>query len=41
MLRFLKRVAWLAVLAAGLSAARAFSLMGPINEAWQVDLGFA
>src|ERR1039458_7197429 len=42
MLRLLKRVAWMAVLAAGLPAAHAFVLGGPINEAWQVqDLGYA
>ena len=41
MLRLLKRVAWLGVLAAGLPAAQAFSLLGPPNEAWQVpDLGY-
>lgn len=41
MLRLLKRVAWLGVLAAGLPAAQAFSTGGPFNEAWQVrDLGF-
>jgi hypothetical protein len=41
MLRLLKRVAWLGVLAAGLPAAQAFSTGGPFNEAWQVrDLGY-
>jgi hypothetical protein len=42
MLRLLKRVAWLGVLAAGLPAAQAFSLLGPPTaEAWQVhDLGY-
>ena len=42
MLRLLKRVAWLGVLAAGLPAAQAFSLIGPTNaEPWQVhDLGY-
>jgi hypothetical protein len=40
MLRLLKRVAWLGVLAAGLPAAQAFSLLGP-PEAYQVpDLGY-
>src|ERR1019366_9255925 len=42
MLQLLKRVAWMGVLAAGLPAAHAFVLGGPINEAWQVqDLGYA
>jgi hypothetical protein len=42
MLRLLKRVAWVALLAAGPPAAQAFSLLGPINEAYQVhDLGYA
>jgi hypothetical protein len=45
MLRLLKRVAWLGVLAAGLPAAQAFSTGGPIangGDAWQVnDLGYA
>jgi hypothetical protein len=41
MLRLLKQLATLAFLAAGLSAAHAFSLGGPINEAYQVpDLGY-
>ena len=41
-MRFLKRAAWLVFLGAGLSAAQAFSLLGPINEAYQVhDLGYA
>jgi hypothetical protein len=41
MLRLLKRVAWLGVLAAGLPAAQAFSLLGPGNEAYQVpDVGY-
>jgi len=41
MLRLFKRVAWIGVLAAGLPAAQAFSLIGPFNEAWQVaDLGY-
>ena len=42
MLRLLKRVAWLGLLAAGLPAAQAFSPLGPIgNEAWQMpDLGY-
>ena len=42
MLRLLKRVAWMGFLAAGLSAAQAFSLLGPTNtEPWQVhDLGY-
>ena len=41
MLRLLKRVAWLGVLAAGLPSAQAFSTGGPFNEAWQVrDLGY-
>src|ERR1700690_712653 len=40
MLRLLKRVAWLGVLAAGLLSAQAFSTGGPF-EAWQVrDLGY-
>ena len=33
MLRLLKKIAWLGVLAAGLPAAQAFSLLGPANEA--------
>jgi hypothetical protein len=42
MLRLLKRVAWLGVLAAGLPSAQAFVLIGPPTaEAWQVhDLGY-
>jgi len=41
MLRLLKRVAWLVVLAAGLPSALAFSTGGPFNEAYQVrDLGY-
>lgn len=40
MLRLLKRVAWLGVLAAGLPSAQAFSTGGPY-ETWQVlDLGY-
>ena len=40
MLRLLKRMAWLGVLAAGLPGAQAFSLLGP-PEAYQVpDLGY-
>src|ERR1039458_330430 len=40
MLRLLKRMVWLGVLAAGLPGAQAFSLLGP-NEAYQVpDLGY-
>ena len=45
MLRLLKRVAWLGVLAAGLPAAQAFVTGGPIangGDAWQInDLGYA
>jgi hypothetical protein len=41
MLRLFKRVAWLGILAAGLPAAQAFSLLGPPTVAWQVnDLGY-
>ena len=44
MLRLLKRVAWLGVLAAGLPSALAFSTGGPMantSDAWQViDLGY-
>ena len=42
MLRLLKKVAWLGVLAAGVPAAQAFSLLGPPTaEPWQVhDLGY-
>ena len=42
MLRLLKKVAWLGVLAAGLPAAHAFSLITPTNsEPWQThDLGY-
>ncbi len=41
MLRLLKRAAWIGFLAAGLSPAHAFSLLGPFNEAYQVaDLGY-
>ena len=41
MLRLFKRMAWMGVLAAGLPAAQAFSLIGPFNETWQVaDLGY-
>ena len=44
MLRLLKKVAWLGVLAAGLPSAQAFSTGGPIangGDAWQVlDLGY-
>src|ERR1035441_6971188 len=42
MLRLLKRVAWMGVLAAGLPSALAFSTIEPTNaEPWQVhDLGY-
>jgi hypothetical protein len=41
MLRLLKRMAWLSVLAAGLPGAQAFVLLGPPNEAYEVpDLGY-
>jgi hypothetical protein len=41
MLRVIKRVACVGVLAAGASVAQAFSLLGPFNVAWQVaDLGY-
>jgi len=41
MLHILKKTAWIVLLAAGMPAAQAFSLLGPFNEAWQVrDLGY-
>jgi hypothetical protein len=42
MLRFLKRMAWVGVLVAGVPAAHAFSFLGPLaGEAWQIhDLGY-
>ncbi len=41
MLHILKKTAWIVLLAAGVPTAQAFSLLGPVNEAWQVrDLGY-